>query len=184
MSEELDEQTELTQQILLDDARKINPEAQIGDSVATDSISHSAGRIAAQTAKQVVMQRLREAERELVFLEYADREGEVFTVNVQRMEPKQLIVDLGRAEAILPASEQVPNERYRPGQKMKILLQSVRRSTKGPELIVSRADRTLLKRLFEMEVPEIYNGAVGNRGHRQGARRPQQSRGARQARGG
>ena len=156
----VDEITDPTQELLLKDARKLKPEVEIGDSVATDSISHNAGRIAAQTAKQVVMQRLREAERELVFLEYADREGEVFTVNIQRMEPKQVIVDLGRAEAILPASEQVPMERYRPGQKLKVLLQSVRRSTKGPELIVSRADRLLLERLFEMEVPEIYNGAV------------------------
>ena len=156
----VDEITDPAQELLLEDALKIKPEVQIGDTVATDSIAHIAGRIAAQTAKQVVMQRLREAERELVFLEYADREGEVFTVNIQRMEPGQLIVDLGRAEAILPASEQVQMERYRPGQKMKILLQSVRRSTKGPELIVSRADSLLLKRLFEVEVPEIYNGAV------------------------
>ena len=156
----VDEITDPTQELLLKDAQKLKPEVQIGDAVPTDTIVHNAGRIAAQTAKQVVMQRLREAERELVFLEYADREGEVFTVNIQRMEPKQVIVDLGRAEAILPASEQVPMERYRPGQKMKILLQSVRRSTKGPELIVSRADRLLLERLFEMEVPEIYNGAV------------------------
>ena len=148
------------QEILMKDAVKIKPGVELGDTVATESISHTAGRIAAQTAKQVVMQRLREAERELVYEEFSDKEGEVFTVNVQRIEPRQIIVDLGRAEAILPMSEQVMNERNRPGQKIKILLQRVERSSRGPELIVSRADKLLLKRLFEMEVPEIYNGAV------------------------
>ena len=146
--------------ILLADARKLKPDAEIGDSVATETIPHSAGRIAAQTAKQVVIQRLREAERELVYEEYVDKQGEVFSVNIQRVEPKQLVVELGRGEAVLPPSEQVPYERYRVGQKMKVLLQSVERSGKGPELIVSRADTVLLKRLFEMEVPEIFNGAV------------------------
>ena len=147
-------------EISLADAQKIRPEAQIGDPISTDSVPHSAGRIAAQTAKQVVMQRLREAEREIVYEEYSDRAGEVFSVNVQRMEARQLIVDLGRAEAVLPFSEQVPTDRYRPGLKLKVLLKSVERSLKGPELIVSRADNLLLRRLFEMEVPEIYNGAV------------------------
>lgn len=147
-------------EISLEDARKIKPDVKVGDGVPTETLSHSAGRIAAQTAKQVVLQRLREAERELVFEEYAHKEGEVFTVTIQRIEPKQITVELGRAEAILPTSEQVYFERYRVGQKLKILLQSVRKSTKGPELIVSRADKQLLKRLFEMEVPEIFNGAV------------------------
>ena len=156
----VEEVTDEQLEIQLEDARKLRPEAQIGDSIPTDNIPHTAGRIAAQTAKQVVMQRLREAERELVYEEFADREGEVFSVNVQRIEPKQVIVDLGRGEAVLPVSEQAPTERYRPGLKMKVLLQQVERTAKGPELIVSRADKELLKRLFEMEVPEIYNGAV------------------------
>ncbi|MBM3944818.1 MAG: transcription termination/antitermination protein NusA [SAR202 cluster bacterium] len=147
-------------EISLKDAKKIKADAAVGDSVPTGELPHSAGRIAAQTAKQVVLQRLREAERELVYEEYTDKEGEVFTVTIQRMEPKQIIVELGRAEAILPISEQVYAERYRVGQKVKVLLQSIQKSTKGPELIVSRADKLLLKRLFEMEVPEIFNGAV------------------------
>ena len=147
-------------ELSLAEAVKIKPDAKIGDVVPTETLPHSAGRIAAQTAKQVVIQRLREAERELVFAEYADREGEVFSVTVQRVEPKQAIVELGRAEALLPVSEQAPYERYRVGQRMKVLLQSIRRSNKGPEMIVSRADNLLLKRLFEMEVPEIYNGSV------------------------
>ncbi len=147
-------------QISLADARRIRADAKLGDVVPTGSLPHSAGRIAAQTAKQVVIQRLREAERELVLREFADKEGEVFTVTVQRMEPKQIVVELGRAEAILPSSEQAPYERCRVGSKIKVLLKTVREAGKGPEIIVSRADKDLVRRLFEMEVPEIYNGAV------------------------
>ena len=156
----VDEVAEPEQEITLAEARKIKADAEIGEVLATENVPHSAGRIAAQTAKQVVIQRLREAERELVFQEFAEKEGEVFTVTIQRMEPKQIIVELGRAEAVLPPSEQAPYDRYRIGQRIKILLQSIRQSNKGPEIIVSRADKLLVKRLFEMEVPEIYNGAV------------------------
>ena len=156
VEEVTDEQTEIT----LKDAKKFNPDVEMDGTVVTESMPHTAGRIAAQTAKQVVMQRLREAEREIVFMEYEDKEGEVFSVNIQRVEPKQVIVALGRAEAVLPISEQVPIERYRSGNKMKVLLKTVARSSKGPELIVSRADTLLLRRLFEMEVPEIFSGAV------------------------
>lgn len=147
-------------EITLGDARKIQRDAQIEDVIRTESLPHSAGRIAAQTAKQVVMQRLREAERDLVFKEFSDKEGEVFTVTVQKIEPRQVTVEMGRAEAVLPHSEQPMYERYRVGQKVKVLLQSIRQSNEGPELIVSRADKQLLRRLFEMEVPEIYSGAV------------------------
>ena len=147
-------------QMTLEEARSFSSTAQVGDVIPVEELPHSAGRIAAQTAKQVVMQRLREAERELVFEEYADKEGEVFQVTVQRIEPSQMIVELGRVEATLPFSEQSANEWVRIGQKFKVLLKTVGRSLKGPELIVSRADQDLLKRLFEMEVPEIYNGAV------------------------
>ncbi len=151
-----DPQLEMT----LKEARKFKADAELGESVAYESLPHSAGRIAAQTAKQVVLQRLREAERELVYEEFADKEGEVYTVTIQRIEPKQIVAELGRAEAILPPTEQVYFERYRVGQKMKVLLKSIERSLKGPELIVSRTDKLLLRRLFEMEVPEIYNGSV------------------------
>ena len=147
-------------EISLGDAKKIQRDAQVDDVVRTESLPHSAGRIAAQTAKQVVMQRLREAERDLVFKEFSDKEGEVFTVTVQKIEPRQVTVEMGRAEAVLPHSEQPMYERYRVGQKVKVLLQSIRQSNEGPELIVSRADQLLLRRLFEMEVPEIYSGAV------------------------
>jgi N utilization substance protein A len=147
-------------EITLKDARKYKADIEVGDNVAYEKLPASAGRIAAQTAKQVVLQRLREAERELVYEEYADKEGEVYTVNVQRVDSKQVVCEMGRAEAILPLSEQIQTERYRVGQKIKVLLKSLERSVKGPELIISRADDDLLKRLFEMEVPEIYNGSV------------------------
>ena len=147
-------------EIVFEEARQIKVDAQVGEVISTEQIPHSAGRIAAQTAKQVVVQRLREAERDLVFQEFTDRVGEVFSVTVQRIEPRHVVVDMVRGEAILPQSEQMPNERYRQGQKFKVLLRSVERTPRGTELVVSRADRDFLRRLFEMEVPEIYNGAV------------------------
>ena len=156
VDEVLDDETEIT----LADAQPISVGAQVGDVISTASIPHSAGRIAAQTAKQVVMQRLREAERDLIYQEFIEKVGEVFPVTVQRVEARRVVVDMMRGEAILPQSEQMSNERYRQGQKFKALLRSVERTTHGTELVVSRADRDLLRRLFEMEVPEIYNGSV------------------------
>ncbi len=145
----------------LADAKKISPIADLGDNVPTGALPHSAGRIAAQTAKQVVIQRLREAERDIVFQEYSDKVGEVYTVAVQRIESgRHVVVELGRAEAVLPMLEQSPYDRYRVGQRYKVLLKSIDQSARGPEIIVSRADKALVRRLFEMEVPEIYNGAV------------------------
>ena len=147
-------------EITLPDAQEIVQDAEIGDVITTESLPHIPGRIAAQTAKQVVMQRLRDAEREIVFKQFEDKEGEVFLVTLQKIEPRHITVDLGRSEAIMPISEQVPSERYRSNTKMRVLLKSVERTLRGPELIVSRADNTLLRRLFEMEVPEIFTGAV------------------------
>jgi len=151
-----DNKTELN----LEGAIKLNPNAKVGDVIEIESEHNLAGRIAAQTAKQVVMQRLREAERELVFEEYADRSEDVTTGTIQRLEPRQIIVDLGRTEALLPEREQVPTERYRHGQKLKLYIVEVAMTAKGPEIIVSRSDKNLLKRLFEIEVPEIFNGIV------------------------
>lgn len=148
-------------EISLVEAKKISPIANLGDNMPTGELPHSAGRIAAQTAKQVVIQRLREAERDIVFQEYADKVGEVYTVAVQRIESgRHVVVELGRAEALLPVSEQSPYDRYRIGQRYKVLLKSIDQSARGPEIIVSRADKALVRRLFEVEVPEIYNGAV------------------------
>ena len=142
------------------EAKKMKPDAEIGDIIKIESTHNLSGRIIAQTAKQMVMQRLREAERELVFEEYSDRSEDVVTGTVQRIEARQTIVDLGRTEAVLPEREQVSTERYRQGQKMKFYIVEVARTAKGPEILISRSHRNLLKRLFEMEVPEIYNGIV------------------------
>lgn len=147
-------------EITLPDARKIVSTSEVGDVVITESMPHIPGRIAAQTAKQVVMQRLRDAEREVVFKQFEDKEGEVFLVTLQKIEPRHITVDLGRSEAVMPFNEQVPSERYRSNTKMRVLLKSVERTLRGPELIVSRADNLLLRRLFEMDVPEIFSGAV------------------------
>lgn len=157
----VDEINDPETEILLGDARQMSQSAAVGDVISTSSIPHSAGRIAAQTAKQVVMQRLREAERDLVYEQFVERVGEVFPVTVQRVEARHVIVDMAaRGEAVLPHPEQMSSERYRQGQKFKVLLKSVERTPRGTELTVSRADKDLLRRLFEMEVPEIYNGAV------------------------
>ncbi|UCD08438.1 MAG: transcription termination/antitermination protein NusA [Dehalococcoidales bacterium] len=149
-----------TTEITLKEARKINPEAELGEIVMVESTPSNAGRIAAQTAKQVILQRLHEAEHTAIFEEYADREGEIVTGLVQRIEPRQILVDLGRTEAILPAAEQVPGERYRIGQRIKVSILEVVRTNKGPRVILSRSHPDLLRRLFEMEIPEIYNGTV------------------------
>ena len=151
-------------EISLAEARKSKKDAALEDILDVEFEIQSTGRIAAQTAKQVVLQRLREAERELVYEEYAEKEGDIVTATVQRADSRQVTLDLGRTEAILPTSEQVMTERYRPGQKLKVHVAEVRRSSRGPEIVVSRAHKDLLRRLFEMEVPEIFNGVVEIKG--------------------
>ncbi|HEU5423588.1 MAG TPA: transcription termination factor NusA [Nitrolancea sp.] len=151
-----DEATQMT----VSEARTTHPEAVIGDTVRFDRTPQNFGRIAAQTAKQVVLQRIRDYEREGIYSEYIDRVGEVLNGIVQRADPKAVIVDLGKAEAVMPAREQVPSERYRPGQRVKVYLLEVNKDQRGPQLIVSRTAPALIKRLFELEVPEIYSGAV------------------------
>lgn len=118
------------------------------------------GRIAAQTAKQVILQRIREAERDLVYEEYQEKVGDIVTGIVQQSEQRYVLVDLGKVEALLPHSEQMPGERYRHGMRLKVYVVEVRRSSKGPQIIVSRTHPGLLKRLFELEVPEIADGYV------------------------
>lgn len=118
------------------------------------------GRIAAQTAKQVVMQRIREAEREIVFDEFSHRVGEVVTAEVQRKDARNVFVQLGRAEALLPAHEQIPGEPYRFNDRLKVYLLDVRKTTKTPQIVVSRTHPALVTRLFELEVPEVYDGIV------------------------
>ena len=149
-------------EITLAEARRIRKDAAIGDEVAAaEPLPHNASRIAAQTAKQVVLQRLREAERELLFQEFAQHEGDIMSGIVETSDHGRAItLDLGRAQAILPADEQVNSERYRKGQRVKVYLLSVRSAPKGPEIIVSRSHRDMLRRLFEIEVPEVHNGVV------------------------
>ncbi len=147
-------------EISLVEAKKIEKGSAVGDVVLVEGDIQTTGRIAAQAAKQVVLQRLREAERDLVFEEYSGKEGDILTGTVQRVDSRNVTVDLGRTEGILPISEQVFTERYRPGQKLKLHVSEVRRSVRGPEVVVSRNSKELLRRLFEMEVPEIFNGVV------------------------
>ena len=156
----VEEVTEPKQEFTLAEAKKVDPNAALDSTVEIEITAQSGGRIAAQTAKQVVMQRLREAERELVFDEYIGRADEMISGTIQRIEPRQITMDLGRAEAVLIEADQVPTERYRPGQRLKVHIVEVRRTAKGPEIVVSRSHKNLLRRLFEMEVPEIANGIV------------------------
>ncbi len=147
-------------ELSLDEALQIKSDAQLGDTIEVEATPRNAGRIAAQTAKQVILQRLHEAEHSAIFEEYSDKEGEVFTGLVRRIEPRQIFIDLGRTEAILPAAEQVHNERYRVGQRLKVCLLEVIQTNRGPRVLVSRSHPNLLRRLFELEVPEVLNGAV------------------------
>lgn len=149
-----------TLQIALDQVREWDPTAQVGEMVEVEVTPKDFGRIAAQTAKQVVVQRLREAERELVYKEFRDREGDIVTGIVQRIERKNVFLDLGRIEAVLPPPEQIPREGYRQGERVKAYVVEVRQGTRGPQIVVSRTHPGLLKRLFEIEVPEVYEGIV------------------------
>ena len=156
----VEQPSEPRREISLDEARKIKPDAQIGEAIEVEATPHNAGRIAAQTAKQVILQRLHEAEHSAVFEEYINKEGDIVTGVVQRIELKQIFIDLGRTEAVLPAAEQVHNERYRVGQRLRVYLLEVVRTNRGPRVIVSRSHPSFLRRLFELEVPEVFNGIV------------------------
>jgi len=146
--------------VTLSQAKKVNPEAKLDDLLMIESTPANAGRIAAQTAKQVILQRLHEAEHSAIFEEYAGKSNDIITGVVQRTEPKQVFVNLGRTEAVLPSTEQTPGERYRIGQRLRVYVVEVARTPKGPKVIVSRSHPNLLRRLFELEVPEVFNGIV------------------------
>jgi N utilization substance protein A len=147
-------------QITLDEAKQVAPNTYVGDVVNIEVFPQNAGRIAAQTAKQVVLQRLREAEREVVFEEYSGKEGDIISAVVHRLEARHVFVDLGKTEAVLPPPEQVRTEHYRPGQRLKVYLLEVHKANRGPQVMVSRTHKNLLRRLFELEVPEIFRGSV------------------------
>ncbi len=156
----VEEPEDAATEIALTEAQELDPNFDVGDIVEQEVTPRNFGRIAAQTAKQVVIQRIREAERTIVYNEYADREGDVVTGIIQRAEHRNIIVDLGRVEAVLPASEQIPHETYRPNDRLKFYINEVKQSTKGPQVMLSRTHPGLLRNLFELEVPEIESGIV------------------------
>ena len=156
----VDQVTNSHAEISLDEARAIDPEASVGDLIEIEVTPEDFGRIAAQTAKQVVMQRIREAERDHIFDEYSEKAGEVVTGIVQRREQRNVFINIGKVEALLPASEQVPTEPYKFNDRIKVYILEVRRTPKGPQVIVSRTHPSLIRRLFELEVPEIHDGIV------------------------
>ena len=141
-----------------------------------DDTPNDFGRIAAQTAKQVILQRIREAEREMKYEEYAGREGDIVTGIIQQTDQRYTLLDLGKVEALLPQAEQVQNERYDHGSRLKAYIVEVRKTAKGPQIVVSRTHPGLVKRLFELEVPELLDGVVEIRAVAAGARSPHQDR--------
>ncbi len=147
-------------EISVKDAQKVKAGAQLGEMVSVESTPKNFGRIAAQTAKQVILQRIREAERDALYAAYAEREGEIVSGTVHKVDPHQVTISLGKAEAVLPRSEWVPTETYREGQRLRAYVASVNKTNRGPQIVVSRTHRTMLRRLLEVEVPEIYNGTV------------------------
>ncbi len=156
----VEEVTDPKKEISLAEAKKKNPEAEVGTEILGPKPTDVLGRIAAQTAKQVILQKVREAERDTIYNEYHTRVGELVTVIVKRAEGPDLIVDMGRTEARLPKREQSKLETYNIGERLRVVIKMVDRAAKGPQVIVSRADAGLVQRLFEMEVPEIYDGTV------------------------
>ena len=156
VGEVMDDQMEIS----LEDAKKINSRLEIGDIYYEAINPEKFGRIAAQTARQVVIQRIKDAEREVIYDDYADRENEIITCDVQRVSKGNVFVDLGKTEAILPVSEQTPGESYSQGDRYKMLILEVNRQPKGPQIVLSRSHPNLVRRLFELEVPEIHDGVV------------------------
>lgn len=143
-----------------DEAHELDPEAEIGDFIGIKMETKDLGRIAAQTARQIITQQVRDAEREIIFAEFEQRKGEIASGIVRRVERNTVVVDLGRTEAYIPIREQIPGENYKPGDRVQGFLAEVRQTTKGPQIIMSRADERYLMKLFEVEVPEIHDGVI------------------------
>lgn len=152
----IDEEIEIT----YEDAIEFNPDIQLNDSIGIKMEATDLGRIAAQTAKQIITQRVRDAERDIIFNEFEQRKGEVASGIARRVERGAIVVDLGRTEAYIPPREQIPGEMYKPGDRLQGYISDVRQTTRGPQIIMSRASEQYLVKLFEMEVPEIYDGIV------------------------
>lgn len=149
-----------TLEISLEEALKINRAYEIGDKIKFEVTPKDFGRIATQTAKHVIMQRIREAEREIVYEEYSQYQDEILTGTVERQDARFVYVNLGRIEAVMPVSEQIPTEQFAMEQRIKVYVAKVEKTNKGPQVVVSRAHADFLRRLFEQEVPEIYDGIV------------------------
>lgn len=148
-------------QISLEEARKIDKEAQIGSTVDVELVPKNFGRIAAQTAKQVIIQKLREAEREIIYSEYSERKGEIVSGIIQKADQNIVVMDLGKVEGVMPAKEQIPTEKYHVNDKIKGYILDVEKGAKGvPQVVISRACPEFVKKLFEFEIPEIYEGVI------------------------
>lgn len=147
-------------QLSLADGKKAKKDAVIGDFIEVKEDNKEFGRVAAQTAKQVILQRIREAERDVVFSEFSDKEGLIINATVQRFENGNAYIDLGKATGVMFPNDQIPNEKYYPGQRIKVFVVRVEQTNRGPQIVVSRSHPDMVRRLFEMEVPEIANGTV------------------------
>jgi len=156
----VDEVHDRRAEISLADARAYDPMAEIGNTIQIESTPNDFGRIAAQTAKQVVLQRIREAERDALYTKFAGREGEIVLGLVHNVDAQSITVMIDKIEAVLPRAEQIPTERFRHNQKIRAYISEVNKTSRGPQVILSRTHRNMLRRLFELEVPEIFNGLV------------------------
>jgi len=158
--EVVEDVTDPTWEITLPEARRIDADAELGELITVEDTPHNFGRIAAQTAKQVILQRIREAERDAQYEHYVEQEGEIVHGTVQSVRPNVVLVNLGGAEAILPRSQQVPGEKYHIHQRLRAYVLEVRNTNRGPKIVLSRSHQKMLRRLLELEVPEIFNGTV------------------------
>lgn len=158
--EVVEDVTDPAVQISIADAKKIQKSTQLGDVVEIKEDNKEFGRVAAQTAKQVIVQRIREAERDVVFAEFSDKEGLIINAVVQQFENGNTYIDLGKATGVIFPNDQIPGEKYYPGQRIKVYVVRVEQTNRGPQIVVSRAHPEMVRRLFEMEVPEIANGTV------------------------
>jgi N utilization substance protein A len=147
-------------EIKMEEALELDPDAQVGDFIGIKLDARDLGRIAAQTARQIITQKVRDAEREIIFAEFEQRKGEIASGIARRVERGAIVVDLGRTEAYVPMREQIPGESFKPGDRVQGYISEVRQTTRGPQIIMSRADERYLIKLFEMEVPEIHDGVI------------------------
>lgn len=156
----VDEVEDDVNEISLEDAKKINSKYEVGDTVNFEEAPKEYGRIAAQTAKQVVIQKIKDAERDKIHDEFIVRKGEIITGQIQRISNRNIFIDMGKVEGIIPATEQIPNEVYRMGDRLKLVISEIRKTSKGPQIVLSRSKALLVRRLFELEVPEINEGLI------------------------